>query len=120
MTEKNRELRVTKIADGSVIDHIAPGKAWRVLRVLGINGRSDLTVSFLTNVNSKRYRKKDVVKIEKRELTEEDLNKIALVAPEASINTIKDFEIIEKRTVELPQVVEGIVKCSNPGCITNT
>ena len=119
MKGTKKELRVNKIANGSVIDHISPGKAWAVMRIMGINGRSDMVVSFLTNVPSKKHRRKDLIKIESREMTEEELNKIALVAPEASINTIKDFEIVEKRTVALPEVVKGIIKCSNPGCITN-
>jgi len=114
-----KELRVSKIANGTVIDHISPGKAWIVLRILGITERSDVVISFLMNVPSKKYGKKDVVKIENRELTEEELNKIALVAPDATINIIRNFEIVEKRRVELPEFIEGVVKCSNPGCITN-
>lgn len=120
MKGTEKELRVSKIANGTVIDHIAPGKAWAVLRILGITGRTDVVISFLMNVHSKKYGKKDVVKIENRELTEEEVNKIGLAAPNATINIVKDFKITKKRRVELPEFIEGIIKCSNPECITNT
>ncbi len=116
----NKEkLRVSKIEGGTVIDHIPPGKALTVLDILGIYSGTDDTVSILMNVPSGKYEKKDIVKVEGRELGEDEINKIALTAPEATINVIRDFEVLEKKNVELPEKIEGIIECSNPTCITN-
>lgn len=114
------ELRVSKIEAGTVIDHIPPGRALTVLEILGIDQETSETVSVLMNVPSGRYGEKDIVKIEGRELREDEVNKIGLVAPNATINVIEDYKVVEKRVVELPDVIEGVVDCSNPACITNT
>lgn len=119
MPKVKKELRVSKISKGTVIDHIAAGKALAVLRILGITGAGGAIISILINVPSKKHGRKDIIKVENKELTEEEVNKIALAAPNATINIIKDFETIKKRRVKLPEIIEGIVKCSNPGCITN-
>lgn len=118
--KEEKELRVSKIENGTVIDHIPPGKGWSVLRILEIPSRTDAIVSILMNASSEKYGKKDVIKVENRELTEEEVNKIALAAPNASINIIRDYNVVKKRRVELPDVIEGIIECSNPPCITNT
>lgn len=114
------ELRVSKIEAGTVIDHIPPGRALRVLEILGIDSETEDTVSVLMNVPSERYGDKDIVKIEGRELEEEEVNQIALVAPEATINVIEDYNVVDKRVVELPDLIEEVVDCSNPACITNS
>lgn len=116
----NKEkLRVSKIEGGTVIDHIPSGRALTVLEILGITQETDNPVSILMNVPSGKYGKKDIVKVEGRELGEEEINKIALTAPEATINVIRNFEVVEKKNVKLPKTIEGIVNCSNPTCITN-
>ncbi|MBA7594850.1 Aspartate carbamoyltransferase regulatory chain [subsurface metagenome] len=120
MGKVEKELRVSKIKTGTVIDHITSGKALAVLRILNITGQTGAIISILMNVPSKMHGKKDVIKVENRKLTEEEVNKIALAAPNATINIIKDFKVTEKKSVELPEFVEGIIKCANPGCITNT
>lgn len=114
-----KRLKVRKIEAGTVIDHIPSGRALTVLEILGITQGTDDTVSVLINVPSGRYGQKDVVKVEGRELEQDEINKIALTAPTAKINVIRDFDVVEKRKVELPDKVEGIVECSNPACITN-
>lgn len=118
--KEEKELRVSKIENGTVIDHIPPGKGWAVLRILEIPAQTDAIVSILMNASSGKYGKKDIIKVEKRELTEEEVNKIALAAPNASINIIRDYSVVKKTRVELPDIIEGIIKCSNPACITNS
>jgi aspartate carbamoyltransferase regulatory subunit len=114
------ELRVKPIKSGTVIDHIAGGQALNVLKILGISGTTDATVSVVMNVESKKLGKKDIVKVEDRELKEDEVNKIALIAPEATINIIRDYNVIEKRNVDLPDEIVGVVRCQNPSCISNT
>jgi aspartate carbamoyltransferase regulatory subunit len=114
------ELRVKPIKNGTVIDHIAGGQALNVLKILGISGTTDATVSVVMNVESSKLGKKDIVKVEDRELKEEEVNRIALIAPDATINIIRDFLVIEKHLVDLPGLIIGVVRCQNPGCISNT
>jgi len=118
--DEPKGLRVKPINNGTVIDHIAGGQALNVLKILGINGITDATVSVVMNVESRKLGKKDIVKVEDRELLEEEVNRIALIAPIASINIIRDGKVIEKRTVDLPDEITGVVRCQNPNCISNT
>lgn len=113
-----KELKITPIKDGTVIDHITPGRALKVLRVLKIPESTSSVVSVLMNVTGKNG-KKDIVKVENRELDPKELDKIALIAPKATINIIRDFEVVKKHTVEIPDEVVGITRCSNPTCISN-
>ena len=113
------ELRVSKIKYGTVIDHITSGHALDVVRILGITGREEGPITIAINVPSKRLKRKDIVKIEGRELKPQEVHKIALIAPHASINIIRDYNVAEKFNVEVPDIVKGIVRCQNPGCITN-
>ena len=113
-----KELKIPLIKNGSVIDHITPGNAVKVLRILRIPDPSSSVVSVAMNVRSK-LGKKDIVKIENRELDPHEVDKIALVAPKATINIIRDYKVAEKHKVKLPDEIIGIVKCSNPTCISN-
>ncbi len=114
------ELAVSKIKFGTVIDHINAGKALLVLRILGIRPGSSERVLIAMNVPSKKMGKKDIVKVEGKYIGEEELNRIALISPNATINLIEDYEVSEKRRVKLPEVVEGILTCPNKNCITNS
>ena len=114
-----RDLRISPIRHGTVIDHITAGQALNVLRILGITGTTAESVSVATNVASRRGRK-DIVKIENRELRKEEVDRIALIAPNATINIIREFEVTEKKGVETPAELSGVVRCPNPGCISNT
>ena len=114
------QLTITKIKEGTVIDHIDSGKAVLVLRIIGINHQSKEQVSMAMNVPSKKMGKKDIVKVEGKFISAEELNKISLIAPNATINLIKDFEIQKKFRVNLPEVIEGILTCPNRNCITNS
>ena len=113
-----KELKITPIKDGTVIDHITPGCALKVLRVLKIPESTSSVVSVLMNVSGKKG-KKDIVKVENRELDPKELDKIALLAPRATINIIRDYEVVKKHIVEIPDEVIGITRCSNPTCISN-
>lgn len=115
-----RELRVRPIKDGTVIDHITAGNALNVLKILGISGTTNAVVTVAMNVPSRAMGSKDIVKIEDRELKEEEVDRISLIAPNASINIIRDFEVIGKHKVSLPEHIEGVMKCDNPNCISNT
>ena len=114
-----KELKVVPIKNGTVIDHIAAGQALNVLKILEINARTDAVVSVVMNVRSKKMGRKDIVKVEDRELKPEEVDKIALIAPNATINIIRDSEVIEKHKVYLPESIEGIIRCANPNCISN-
>ncbi|AKB13424.1 aspartate carbamoyltransferase regulatory subunit [Methanosarcina thermophila] len=114
-----RNLKVEAIEKGTVIDHIRAGQALNVLRILGISSDFRATISFVMNAIGARG-KKDVVKIEGKELSVEELNKIALISPTATINIIRDFEVVQKNNVVLPPSVEGVVRCTNSKCISNS
>ena len=113
-------LHVSKIRDGTVIDHITGGHALDVVRILGITGKEQKVITIAMNVPSKRFRRKDIVKIDGRELNPQEVHKIALLAPHASINIIRDYKVVEKQRVKLPGHIENIIRCANPACISNS
>ena len=114
-----RNLKIQAIECGTVIDHIKAGQALNVLRILGISSDFRATISFVMNASGARG-KKDVVKIEDKNLSIEELNRITLISPKATINIIRDFKVVQKNNVVLPSYVEGIVRCTNPNCISNS
>ncbi len=117
--EKKKKIKITPIENGTVIDHIRQGQALKVLKILNlIDSEIDSIVSIAMNVNS-HMGKKDIVKVENMELDNEDLDKISLISPEATVNIIRDYEVVEKHRVRLPEIAKGIVKCKNKTCITN-
>ncbi|WP_254544364.1 aspartate carbamoyltransferase regulatory subunit [Halomarina pelagica] len=111
-------LRVSKIRDGTVIDHVPGGQALKVLAILGIDGSAGETVSVGMNVPSDKLGRKDIVKVEGRELSQAEVDVISLIAPAASINIVRDYEVVEKNRVVRPDRVEGVLACPNPNCIT--
>lgn len=121
MSDAVHELKVKRIESGTVIDHIPHGQALNVLKILGIRGGSDAVVSMVMNVESRKGAgRKDIVKIENRELAPSELDQIALIAPEATVNIIRDYTVVEKHKVVLPQMAVGVLRCANPNCISNT
>jgi aspartate carbamoyltransferase regulatory subunit len=118
--EENERLLVRRIKDGTVIDHIQGGEALNVVKILGITGTTHETLSIATNVPSRDMKCKDIVKLTNRELSKEEVDRIALISPRATINIIRNFKVCEKKGVEIPTLIEGIVRCPNPGCISNT
>ncbi len=111
-------LIVRRIRDGTVIDHIPAGRALTVLRILGLSGREGLRIALVMNVESRKLGRKDIVKVEGLSLTREATDLIALVAPTATINIVKDYRVVEKRRVKVPDEVVGLLQCPNPTCIT--
>jgi len=114
-----KELKVQPIKDGTVIDHITAGNALKVLNILGVSKNPTATVSILMNVRSEKEMKKDIVKIENRELKPKEVDKVALIAPDATINIIRNYNVEQKHKVSLPDTIKGIVRCANPNCISN-
>lgn len=111
--------KVDKIRNGTVIDHIPHGKALKAIYLLGLDKETDRVITVGINLESKKFGYKDVIKIENKELSSEEVNKIALLATTATLNIIEDYEIVKKMKVTVPQVITGIIRCSNPRCITN-
>lgn len=114
------KLLVRKIKEGTVIDHIPAGKGLEVIKILSVDLKQDEAAVVLINVRSAKMGRKDIIKIENRQLTEWEVNKIALIAPTASMNIIHNWRVVEKQKVRLPNMLIGVVKCPNANCITNT
>jgi len=112
------QLKVVPIQAGTVIDHIPPGRGRIVYRLLSEKIGSQPTVVLL-NAPSTTRGKKDIVKMENVFITKDDIDIIALVAPEATINVINGGKVTEKYAVKMPQRIDGILKCLNPKCVTN-
>ena len=114
------ELMVRRIKEGTVIDHIDEGKGLQVLDALRIDGKDGSLITVALNVPSGKSKKKDIIKVENKFLKDDDTNKIAIISPKATINIIKNYKLIEKRRVSLPNEIDRIFRCSNPDCITNS
>lgn len=112
-------LVVEKIENGTVIDHIPAGIGLKVLEILKIDGNYGARVALMMNVPSKKIGKKDIVKVEGKTLDDKAVNRIALIAPNATLNIIRNSEVVEKKIVQLPKELHGVSKCPNPQCITN-
>ena len=117
-TKKKLKLKVSAIKDGTVIDHIPASNLFKVINILGLDNIKN-QITFGTNLDSKKLGQKAIIKVADKFFEDDELNKIALIAPHAKLNIIKDYEVVEKGTVEIPEKVKGIVKCFNPMCITN-
>jgi aspartate carbamoyltransferase regulatory subunit len=113
-----KQLSVSAIQNGTVIDHIPAKNLFKVIQILGLD-RFDNQITFGTNLESKKLGKKAIIKISGKYFADDDINRIALVAPDAKLNIIKDYEVIEKKVVEVPDTITGIARCMNPKCITN-
>jgi len=118
MNRKRKELIVSALNNGTVIDHIPPERVFQVIRILGLD-QTGKQVYFGTNLESKKYGRKGIIKISDTYFENEEINKIALVAPSATLIEIHDFEVVRKTHVVIPETIEKIVKCFNPNCITN-
>lgn len=113
-----KELSVSAIKNGTVIDHIPATHLFKVISILELH-KSENLITFGTNFKSKQQGRKAIIKVAKKFFADDDINKISLVAPQAKLNIIKDYNVVEKRLVEVPEKIVGIVKCFNPKCITN-
>lgn len=110
-----REMKVPAIENGTVIDHIPAVHTYKVLQILRLH---DELITIGNNLNSKKLGKKGVVKVCDKTLNQDEVNKIAIIAPSATINVIKNYKVAQKWKVELPDVLDHVVQCFNPNCIT--
>ena len=118
MSENKQALQVAALKNGTVIDHIPSEKLFTVVQLLGVEQmKCNITIGF--NLDSKKLGKKGIIKIADKFFCDEEINRISVVAPYVKLNIIRDYEVVEKREVRLPEELRGIVKCANPKCITN-
>ena len=118
MSVNKQELQVAALCNGTVIDHIPNDKLFTIVRLLGLEYMTNnITIGF--NLESQKLGNKGIIKIADKYFSDEELNRIAIVAPNVLLNIIRDYEVIEKREVELPDELVNVVKCANPNCITN-
>ena len=113
-----KQLQVNAIKEGTVIDHIPTKALFKVIKILKLEDTTNM-VTFGNNLDSGLMGFKAIIKVANRFFEDEEVNKIALVAPNAKLNTIRNYEVVEKRVVQIPEQVYGIVRCFNPKCITN-
>jgi len=113
-----KQLVVSAIQNGTVIDHVPAKQLFKVIQILGLD-HIDNQITFGTNLESKKLGSKAIIKISEKFFKDDDINRIALVAPDAKLNIIRDYEVVEKRVVEVPDTIVGIARCMNPKCITN-
>jgi aspartate carbamoyltransferase regulatory subunit len=121
MEQENKQVKqlvVSAIENGTVIDHIPTKSVFQVIHILNLD-QVDNQLLFGTNLDSSKYGKKGIIKVNNKYFKPIEINKIALVAPSATLIVIKDFRVIEKKKVEIPDTIEKVVKCVNPNCITN-
>lgn len=116
MTKK--QLQVSAIKNGTVIDRIPAGELFHVIEILGL-AKGNYQMTFGTNLKSKVLGSKSIIKITDKFFEEDDVNLIALVAPDAVLNIIKEYQVVEKRRLIIPSEIRGLVRCLNPRCITN-
>ena len=114
----NQELMVAAIENGTVIDHIPCNKLFEVITLLGLQDMTS-TVMIGYNLVSEKMGHKSLIKIANRYFSDDELNRLAVVAPNVSLSIIKNFDVVEKRQVVMPNPIVGVVKCANPKCITN-
>ena len=116
MTRK--ELLVSALENGTVLDHIPAENVYKALDILDLKGvESQITIGI--NLSSKFFGKKGIIKIADKFFEDEELNKLALIAPKATVNVIRDFQVVEKKKLVMPEEIHGITKCRNPKCVTN-
>ena len=113
-----KELQVAAIENGTVIDHIPAERTYQVARLLELE-ELDLPVTIGFNLPSRKLERKGIIKITDKFFSDEEISRLSVIAPKVVLNIIKDYEVVEKKTVETPDELHGIIKCNNPKCITN-
>ena len=110
-------MNVDSIRNGYVIDHITAGSGMKLYELLGLDAL-DVSIAIIKNVNSRKMGKKDIIKIDAD--IPIDLDIIGFVDPGATVNIIKDDKLVDKKTIEMPETLHGVIRCKNPRCITST
>lgn len=118
MIMNKKERLVAAIENGTVIDHIPAEKTFQVASLLELMDLKSI-VTIGNNYASKKVGRKGIIKVENKFFTDEEISRLSVVAPNGVLNIIKDYEVVEKKTVEIPDELRGIVKCKNPKCVTN-
>ena len=116
--DKKKELQVAALENGTAIDHIPPDQLFKVAHLIGLSTMEN-RITFGNNLESKKMGRKGMIKIADKFFEEDEINRIALVAPKVILNIIRDYEVVDKKNISLPDDLIGIVKCNNPKCITN-
>lgn len=115
-----KERLVAAIENGTVIDHIPTAKTFQVVSLLGLDKEyKEGTITIGLNFASNKVGHKGIIKVENRFFTDEEISRLSVVAPNVVLNIIKDYEVVEKKAVQIPEHLHGLVKCKNPKCITN-
>ncbi len=110
------QIKVSALREGTVIDHLVAGSALKVLSVLGIRFEGAVTIGL--NLDSRKAGRKDIIKIERREVTPEEVSRIALISPRATFSIIRNFQVVDKFTPTLPDQIANMIRCPNPSCIS--
>ena len=116
--EKKKELQVAALENGTAIDHIPPSQLFKVAKLLGLENM-DNTITIGNNFHSNKMGSKGMIKISDKFFCDEEINRISVVAPHVKLNIIRDYEVGEKKEVQMPDELKAIIKCANPKCITN-
>ncbi len=113
-----KEMLVAAIENGTVIDHIPANRTFQVVNLLGLkNVETPVTIGY--NYLSEKVGQKGIIKVSNKFFTDDEISRLSVVAPKVVLNIIRNYEVVEKKTVETPDELQGIVKCNNPVCITN-
>ena len=118
MSNDKQALQVAALKNGTVIDHIPSDKLFTVVNLLGLID-TDLNMTIGNNLESKKLGKKGIIKVADRFFTDEEISRLSVVSPNVKLNIIRNYEVVEKKQVSMPEELKGIVKCNNPKCITN-
>lgn len=113
-----QEMQVAAIENGTVIDHIPSGKIFQVVNLLHLDKMSTaVTIGY--NLKSEKMGSKSIIKVADKFFSDEELNQLSVIAPNVTLCIIRNYEVVEKKPVVMPDKLVGIVKCGNPKCISN-
>lgn len=118
MEKGKQELMVAALKNGTVIDHIPSDKVFDVVNLLGLT-KIETPITIGANLSSHKMTSKGIIKISDKFLTTDECRRLSVVAPNIVMSTIRDYSVVDKKTIELPDTIRGTVRCSNPKCITN-
>ncbi len=118
-TDAKKVRRISQIRNGTVIDHLNPHRVFEVVKILYIDDTTEETVTVGTNLQSKVIGKKGIIKISNRFLTQEEVNRLSVISPNATVSIIEEYEVKKKFKVKFPQEVRAILNCPNPNCVTS-
>lgn len=115
---KRQELQVAALENGTVIDHIPSNRLFQVVKLLHLD-KMETPVTIGYNLKSKKMGSKAIIKVADKFFTDEELNQLSIITPNVTLCIINDYEVVEKKTVNMPDTIVGLVRCSNPMCISN-